>query len=244
MPRHGAPAEWAVSPRNEVLDRHQPGSRPVAPRHPQLVADVREHRDVDVLEKPFPHEVGLGPEQLLGRARPDPDRARQLLALHDLLHRDRRGDVHRLPGVVSLAVARRALDQRIVIRHAGFLRRLRNPVDVRPERDHRLPGSPGRHERGRNAGDAFFDGKAVLLQDIDQVAMRFLLLEAQLTVAEDLIDHLLREHRHAVHCRRGFGLEPIDARIGLRGRRRRRGLRTGRGDQHRDDKKNHTASGC
>ena len=94
------------------------------------------------LNKPGAHEVRLGADELLGRARPDPDRAGELLALHDLLHRDRRGDVERLPGVVPFAVARRAFDHRIVIGDAGLLRRLRNAVDVRAEREHRLARAP------------------------------------------------------------------------------------------------------
>ena len=126
-------------------------------------------------------------------------------------------------------------DQRVVIRDARLLRRLRNAVDVGPERDHRLARAPGRHERGRNAGDALFDGEAVLLQDVDQVAMRLLLLEAELAVAEDLIDHLLRERRHAVDVGRRLGLEPIDARVDLRGRRGA-GCTASCGERRRDDR--------
>ena len=100
--------------------------------------------------------------------------------------RDRGGDVQRLAGVVPFAVARRAFDDRIVIRDAGLLRRLRNAVDVRAQRDHRLARSPGRHERGRDAGDALLDGEAVLPQDVDQVRLRLDLLEAELAEAEDL----------------------------------------------------------
>ena len=99
----------------------------------------------------------------------------------------------RLSGVVPFAVAGRAFDHRLVIRDAGLLRRLRDAVDVGAERDDRLARSPRRHERGRNAGDAFLHGEAVLLQDVDQVAVGLELLEAQLAVAEDLVDHLLGE---------------------------------------------------
>ena len=42
------------------------------------------------------------------------------------------------------------------------------------------------------------DAEAVLLQDVDQVAVGLDLLEPQLAVAEDLVDHLLRERLHAV----------------------------------------------
>src|SRR5688572_32571723 len=43
-----------------------------------------------------------------------------------------------LARVVSLAVTGRTLYERIVVRHAGLLRRLRDTVDVAAERDHRL----------------------------------------------------------------------------------------------------------
>ena len=66
--------------------------------------------------------------------------------------------------------------------------------------------------------------------------MRLLLLEAELTVAEDLIDHLLRERRHAVDGARHLALQPIDARIDLRGRR---GLRRLLRQRRRDDRTDH-----
>ena len=65
-PRHGAPAACAVSPRNGELDRHEPGAVAVAPRHAEVVADVREERDVDVLEESGADEVRLGADELLG----------------------------------------------------------------------------------------------------------------------------------------------------------------------------------
>ena len=53
------PAACAVSPTKRVLDRDQPGAGAVAPRHAEVVADVREERDVDVLEEPGADEVRL-----------------------------------------------------------------------------------------------------------------------------------------------------------------------------------------
>ena len=98
--------------------------------------------------------VGLRAEQLLGDAGPELERPRQMLLLHDLLDRERRRDLQRHAGVVSFAVARRALDHRLVLRDARLLRRLRDAVDVGAQRDDRLARSPGRHPRRRNAGDA------------------------------------------------------------------------------------------
>ena len=211
------------------LDRHEPSAIAVAPGHAEVVADVREERDVDVLEEAVAHEVGLRADQLFGGPRPDPDGARQLLALHDFLHGDRRRDVDRLPGVVSFAVSGRALDHRRVIGDARLLRRLRDAVDVRAECDDGLARAPRRHERGRNAGDAFLDCEPVLLQDVDEITVRLDLLKAELGEAEDRIDHLLREHLHRLDVLDRLRLETFRAGIllhrargGGHGRRRRR----------------------
>ena len=139
-----------------VLDRHQAGAASLAPRHAKVVADVREQVDVDVLEHPVTHEPGLRGDELLRHSRPEHDRARQLVALHDLLHGDGRDDVERHAGVVALAVPGRARDDRIVIGHAWLLRRLRNAVDVRAQGDHGLARAPRRHPCGR----AFRTGRA------------------------------------------------------------------------------------
>ena len=216
------------------LDGHEPGAVAIAPGHTEIVADVREERDVDILEEALTHEVRLGADQFLGRTRPDADRARQLLALHDLLHGDGGRDVHRLTGVVALAVPGRAFDHRRVVRHPGFLRRLRDAVDVGAERDHRLPRPPRRHERGRDAGDALLHGEAVLLEHIDEVAVRLGLLKAELGKTEDGIDHLLGKDLHRLDVSDRVGLEALGAGIILhRGRHRRsagwsrRGRRSG-----------------
>ena len=130
--RAGAVRRFALE---GVLDRDQPVAAAVAPRRAQPGADVVVEHGVDVLEEAGAHVVGLGSELLFGDARPDHDRARQLLALHHPLHRDGGEDVERRAGVVPLAVAGRAVDDRIAIRDAWLLRRLRNAVDVRSERD-------------------------------------------------------------------------------------------------------------
>jgi hypothetical protein len=104
-----------------VFDRDETGARSIAPRHPQLAVDVGEQRDIDVLEKAFAHEIRLRPDELLGGAGPDPDRARQLLALHDLLHREDGGEVDRLAGVVALAMPGSPFDHRRVVGDAGLL---------------------------------------------------------------------------------------------------------------------------
>ena len=116
-------------------------------------------------------------------------------------------------GVVPFAVTRRAFDHRRVVGDTGLLRRLRDAVDVGAEREHRLPGSPARHERGRNARDALLHGEAVLFEDVDQVAVGLGLLEAQLGEAEDLVDHLLGEGLHPIDGRNGLGLQFLGASV-------------------------------
>ena len=87
-PRHGAPAACALSPLKSVLDRDEPVARAVAPADADVRADVREERDVNVLEYAGADEVRLGADQLLGDAGPHTQRAGEMLALHDLLHGD------------------------------------------------------------------------------------------------------------------------------------------------------------
>ena len=63
--------------------------------------------------------------------------------------------------------------------------------------------------------DALLDREPVLLQQRHQILRRLEFLEAQLAVAEDLIDHLLREVLHLLDLGRGLGLEIRDPlRIG------------------------------
>ena len=133
----------------------------------------------------------------------------------------RRGDVDRLPGVVPLAVARRALDHRIVSRRR---RASATPAECRrcPSRA-RAPACPIPSVAMNAVGMpaiAFLHGEAVLLEDVDQVAVGLDFLEAELAEAEDLVDHLLRE---ASACRRRRRPPPSSA--SACGRRRRRGGR-------------------
>ena len=175
---------------------------------------MREERDVDVLEQAGAHEVRLRADQFFSSAGPNADRTGELLPLHDLLHRDRRGDVDRLAGVVTLAVARRSFNQRRVIRDARLLRCLRDAVDVGAKRDHRLARSPRRHECRRDARDPLLYREAVLLEHVDQIAVGLDFLEPKLAVAEDLVDHLLRELRAAVDVGDRFLLERLEPWIG------------------------------
>ena len=170
-PRHGAPAACALSPLNDVLDRDEAGAVAVAPGDAEVVADVREERDVDVLEEPGADEVRLRADELLGH--PGQIRIVPGSFSRSMIFFTASAAVmlSGLAGVVPFAVTGRAFDHRIVVGDARLLRRLRDAVDVGAERDHRLARSPRRHQRGRNAGDALLHGEAVLLEDVGQVRL-------------------------------------------------------------------------
>ena len=95
-------------------------------------------------------------------------------------------------------MARRAFNQRIVIRHAGLLRGLRNIVDVRAERDHRLTFAPGGDEGGRNPRNAALDLESFFFENAAQVFGGLELLKSKLAETEDAIDHHLRLLLHAI----------------------------------------------
>src|SRR6185436_21180177 len=98
----------------------------LAIRDTHVVTDVREQHRVDILEHSGAHEIHLAGHQLLGDAWPQVNRPRNLVALHDLLHGDRRRDVHRHAGVVAFAMAWRRRDDWILVTNARLLARLRD----------------------------------------------------------------------------------------------------------------------
>ena len=117
----------------------------------------------------------------------------------------------------------RALDHRLVIGDARLLRRLRDAVDVRAERDHRLARCPSvaMNAVGMPAMPSS-TVKPFFFEDVDQVAVGLDLLEAELAEAEDRVDHLLRERLSSPSTSATrLGLEPLGARVVLRGARRR-----------------------
>src|SRR5437867_10569913 len=61
-----------------------------------------------------------------------------MLSVHNLLDRKRSRDVDCLAGVVPFSVTWRARNERITVGNPGFLRSLRDPVYVGPQRDHGL----------------------------------------------------------------------------------------------------------
>ena len=133
-----------------VLHRHHAAAAGVAPRCPERAADVGVEDGVHVLEDSRAHEIRLGRQQLLGDARPQHQRAGDLLALHDLLGGERGRHDHRLTAVVSLAMPRRAGHELLARDDSRRLVRRRQAVDVGPEGDHRPPRTPRRDPRRRH----------------------------------------------------------------------------------------------
>ena len=141
-------------------------------------------------------------------------RARNAFVLHQLLQRERRGDVHRLAGIVPLAVAGAAFHQRLVIRHARLLRNIRQRIGIAAECDHRAARTPARNPAGRHAGHAAFHLEAMALQRGSQELRCLDLVETKLAEREQaVVDHLselcmlIHQLDHArlqhagVHCR-------------------------------------------
>ncbi len=155
------------------------------------------------------------------------------IAVKKIMERDKiPGTIHLWPGVAEELMAGkmyfvRAGDDGIVVGDAGLLRGLRNVVDVRAERDHRLARTPARGPRRRDAGDAALDGEAVLLEDAGQVLRRLDLLETELAEAEDHVGHLLRHHAHAVDVGHDAALQHVETSGGRRLRTRRHGRLSG-----------------
>src|SRR5262249_2459523 len=153
----------ALTPES-VLDRDEAVARGRSVGGGEIAVDVGEERGVHALEAAVAYIVRLRPELLLSHAGPEPESTRNALPLHGPLHHERWGDIERLARVVPLAVPRSSFDERRVKRHARFLRRLRNAVDVAADRDHGLARTPCRHPRRRDAGDALLDREAILLE--------------------------------------------------------------------------------
>ena len=181
-----------------VLDGHHSGRVTRSPGDLEIIADVREEDDVHILETACTHQVCLGPEQLFTDARPELDRASDLGSLHQPFDRDRGRDVEGLTRIMTLAVSRRAIDQRLVTSDARFLRSLGDAIDVRAERDHRFTRSPSRHPCRGNARNAAFDREAFFLEDFGQILRSLELLKPQLSEAEDHVVHHLASFFHRV----------------------------------------------
>ena len=199
-PRHGAAGGMRRCAVERVFDRDQPaGTAHFAPAGLQIEPDMGEQHRVDAIEQTITHLERLAGQQLLGDAGPQHQRAGQALALHQFLQRQRRGDVHRLAGIVTLAVAGTAFDHRFVIGDARLLRYVRQRIGVAAERDHRATGAPARDPAGRHAGDAALHGEAVLFQRGGQVFRCLDFVKAEFAEREQAVVDHLRELRVIIH---------------------------------------------
>ena len=109
-----------------------------------------------------------------------------------------------------------ALDHRFAVNDARKLRRLRNTVHVRAERDHRVALTPGRPPGTGDAGDLVIDGKAVCFQHARQVALGFEFLEPKLGKRKQAVDDFLGELGMAVHPFDGLGFQSArDLRLNI-----------------------------
>ena len=112
-------------------------------------------------------------------------------------------------------MTRCAFDNRIVIRHARFLRGSRNAVHIADEPDHRLARSVSGDPRRGDFRDPTLYLETILLQNAGHVTRGLVLLESQLGVAENLIDHLLRKYLARLDGRNCLLLQIVDRGLGL-----------------------------
>src|SRR5260370_19601273 len=175
-----------------LIERGPPGNAEVG-------GHMGKQADIDVLEHAVAYVVRLGADKFLGHSRPQPERAGEMLALHQLLHGDGRDDVEGHPGIMAFAVFRRRFNHRLVPTDTGLLRRLRDVVDIAAEGDYGLAGSPTGYPRGGDAGDAALDCESLFFEDAAEVLGGFKFLEAQFAEAEHAVHHDLRLFLHAVN---------------------------------------------
>ena len=131
-----------------VLRGHQT-SADWAVGNSKVGANMGAEHHIDIFEQPSAHHVVSAGKEFLGNAGIQPQRASQIVFLHELLHSNSGSHIHRLAGIVPFSVARTPLNQRIVIGHAGFLRGLQQPSisAIKP-----MTGFPFPHEATQAVG--------------------------------------------------------------------------------------------
>ena len=169
-----------------------------------------ENHDVNILKQSATNKIGLRSQLLLSNTWPQHDRSWNLFAFHELLENERRRNVHGLARIVPFAVAWGAFDNWVVVSHAGFLRRLRNAVDVTPERDNRLARSPGRNPRRWHLCDSLLYQEPVVAQDASHITGGFELLKTQLAKAKNLVNGLLCEFSQALDLSYSFLFQVVE----------------------------------
>ena len=91
---------------------------------------MRKQDDIDIPENAGFHQMRFAANKFLRNAGPDHDGSPEMFPLHHLLYSYRCKDIHRNTRVMTLAMARRSLNDRIVICDARLLRSLRYVVYI------------------------------------------------------------------------------------------------------------------
>ena len=160
----------------------------VAGREP--FADVQVDDRVDVLEIAGAHEERAACDLLLRRPVRNRDRARQVVALHHLLDRERgeRGDA--AVRVVSLHVARAVLDQRLALPGSRRLRAAGQGIDLGDDRDLWPAIAVLGPDIGGHAGAAQLDLEAGGGKRVFEELGALELLHAELAEIEQRVAHI------------------------------------------------------
>src|SRR5215472_17117466 len=104
-----------------ILDRDQTVGRSGAERHAEVVAHVAKQHHIDILKDSRADIISLRAQKLFRHARPELDRAREMLAFHHLLDCNCGDDVERHAGIVAFTVPWSAFNHRIMVCDTGFL---------------------------------------------------------------------------------------------------------------------------
>jgi hypothetical protein len=175
---------------------------------------VGEDAGIHVFEIAIADVKGLGPHEFFGYARPEHQRTRNLVALHQFFHGQCRYDIQRLPRIVALAVAGCPFYDGVFIGYARLLAGFRDAVYVGADGDNGLAATPGGYPGGGHAGDVFLDGEALFFEQRGQVRVALHFLETQLREAKQHIVDLLRLCGAGLYGGYGLGLELIEGRGG------------------------------
>ena len=191
----------------QVLNRYQAirARRPV--RYTEVRGHVGEQAYVDILEDARLNEERFRAEFLFRDAGPELNGAFEMLALHDLLHGERRQDVQRNTGIVAFAMSGSARDQGLMPGHGRLLRSLRYVVDVGTKRDDGLALAPRRNPRCWNADDIALYFEALFFENGGEVPGGFKFLETKFAEAEHAVDHHLRLFLHGIDLSGKIGLD-------------------------------------
>src|SRR5438105_3144031 len=146
--------------------------------------------DVDIVEPAVAHEIGTAHELFFGRTAKYFERASEAEFLHCALRRERGADQHRGVDVVAFAVAGRAFDNELLLRHAGALRIVRTAVVFGVDRDHRMAGTISGAEAGGESRYAALDLETAFFQQAGHEFRSLELLHTEFAEIENIVAEL------------------------------------------------------